>query len=481
MMKSFFVQGVLFFALGNLVSSLPLFADDLSITNPSFETDSIEGDGASVMQKDVVPTGWTWSGTGDRGLLMPNAKPNPYYTGDRVPGVDGKNVFYFFNTTDGQIQQTLSDSLQANTAYTLSAAVGNRSAGGPCGYRLALVTESGHLVGEWIGANNCLAPSGTFAQVSRTFVTGDNPPGLGDRLVIQIGQKAAGPNQSFDVDHVRLQAAKAPDIKTPLGADGIPIDVLIVSGQSNAQGWQGNSANLSPDNQRYLSDKNQPVYLAYKQKNLPEPQYNIGSMGLLAPQGSGFAWNFSGMGGEISLGHDVADHQGGPLTIIKYAVGSAGLNADYKKSANKLYPVMIDFIKDSLKQLQDQGFTPNLRGFFWLQGETDTGNKDVALNYGQNLKQFCHDVRADLHQPELSFFVTEINGAMPMISDHSKFFVDDVNNGMKSVASSDPRVIYIPIDDLKDHFGDDIHYSADQQILIGQRWAAAYLASQQPK
>jgi hypothetical protein len=462
--------------LAGLVS-FPVFADSIAITNPSFEVASVRAIPTSPSQNDLAPWGWTYSGSGgDHGLLGPDAGPMAeFYATPHPPGLDGTNAFLFFDTKDGQIRQTLSARLKPNTMYTLSAYVGNRKTGGQCGYRLALMTDTGSLVGEWTGANNSISPAGTFTKVSRSFITGEHPPGLDAALCLQISQKSSGPNQYLDVDNISLTATAVPSRAT-----GAPMDVFIVAGQSNAHGWQGDVAHLSATNEHYMA-LDPHAWLAYMQKNLPEPQYNIGSPGLLAPQESGFGGNFNGCGGELSLGHDLATATGRRICIIKYAVGSAGLDAHFKKTTGYLYPLMLQFIDDSLQQLRAQGFNPTVRGLFWLQGETDTVSKPVALKYGENISQFIHDVRTDLHQPELKCFLTEINASMPFFFNSPKYSVGDVNQGMKSVAGQDPNVVFIPTADLNDHFGDAIHYRADQLITIGQRWAAAYLARQKTK
>jgi hypothetical protein len=215
--------------------------------------------------------------------------------------------------------------------------------------------------------------------------------------------------------------------------------------------------------------------LAYKEKNLPDPAYSTGSFGIIAPQGAGFGGNFNGFGPELSLGTDLANKTGRYVAVIKYAVGSASLYGDFNASANSLYPELISTIGGSLKQLRDQGLAPNLAGMFWLQGESDTNESTVAANYGLNLAEFVQDLRQDLDAATLKFFATEINGNTPVLAGRSEVGV--VNAGMMELANTDPNVYFIPTMDITDGFADGIHYSADQNILIGQRWASAYLAS----
>lgn len=139
-----------------------------------------------------------------------------------------------------------------------------------------------------------------------------------------------------------------------------------------------------------------------------------------------------------------------------------------------LYPPMIQHIQDMLAQLRAQGYAPNLRAMFWLQGETDALNEGAA-QYETNIKQFMADVRADVGSPDLQFYLTQINPFMPAFASHQTQ-VHQVNMGMVNAAAADPgRVFFVATDDIRCGFADTIHYNANQTIAIGQRWANLYL------
>jgi beta-xylosidase len=55
--------------------------------------------------------------------------------------------------------------------------------------------------------------------------------------------------------------------------------------------------------------------------------------------------------------------------------------------------------------------------------------------------------------------------------------VAQVNGGMLALVNSDPNVKYVTTHDITSGFADNaVHYTADQTVTIGQRWAAAYVA-----
>lgn len=472
--------------LGCAMSTTGLFACPIPITNPSFETDAITGANAPVfMTRTSAPTGWTYvAGSAPSGLLAPDAAPNTFYNTGSTQGVDGSKVYF---TIDGQhlMKQVLTSTLQANTTYTVSVASGTRSGWTLFGgYSIDLGTTTGAKVLSWSAAGRNLAPLGHFATTERSFTTGPNPPGLGQPLQITIGQPATdrlsppATNAGYtELDNIRISATPA----TPRAA-GTPIDVFIVAGQSNAHGWGANVAQLSPDRRHYALEPARNALLAYTQRNNPDPVSCVGSFAQLRSQGSGFAANFDGFGPELSLGTELARAYDKPVAIIKYAIGGTGLSYHLRKSpldpdpATQHYAKMMTFISNAKQQLIDQGYSPTIKAFFWLQGEGDVLLQNGASGaYGGNLKQYIIDVRADLGISDLKFFTTEINSnalkfAEPAIAPHTT----NVNQGMIWVTGELSNVYYVPTTSITGISPDQVHYNANGTIDVGREWAIAY-------
>lgn len=437
----------------------------IAITNPSFEMDTIAGQNAPTYQ-DQVPFGWTVPGIGSQGVLAPDAvEPNNYYNGV-TSGYDGSKIGYIFSNSS--LKQTLTEVIEPNTTYTLSAAIGNRSTNGAypwAGYHLTLCASTGELVGDWTGVGRNLAMPGTFAKTTRSFTTGPNPPGLGKPLMIKL--EAADPSNGKYVDFDHITLTKVPAVVRPAAT---PLDVYIVAGQSNSHGWKANVAELTGGNSRYVSNPSQRAFFAYKENNNGDAFYNTGSLGIVSPTGAGHQANFNGFGPELSAATDLAGKLTNRVAIVKFSVGGASLEGLFKKTANKLYPVMISHIQASLQQMADQGYAPSLKGMFWLQGENDS-NASFAPLYAANISQFVQDVRQDLGVPNLKFIGTEINANMPSFS-NTKPYVAQVNAGLQNLAANDSNARFVTTADIDKGFADSIHYTADQTIMIGQRWAA---------
>lgn len=130
------------------------------------------------------------------------------------------------------MQQTLSDTLQANTTYTLDVEIGNIASGiaqngdpfdlsGFPGYRVDLVAVGGGLPADGVVLaqdNNSLAGSiaeGDFANTTVSFTTGATHPHLGRQLRIRLVNlnvvDASAPlaDLEVDFDNVRLDASPA--------------------------------------------------------------------------------------------------------------------------------------------------------------------------------------------------------------------------------------------------------------------------------
>ncbi|MBT2746341.1 MULTISPECIES: sialate O-acetylesterase [unclassified Lysobacter] len=458
--------------LAAALAASPAPAAEVAVVNPSFEQDSFAGE----FTVTNAVSGWRALGeSGQRGLLAPETPGIQTFYSGATPGVDGNNIEFHWNGQSG-IEQVLTERLQANTRYTLTVASGTRNGGaGAFGrYDIRLTTQTGKPVVSWSGASRNLAAPGAFADTGRDFETGANPPGLGERLRIELrGSPLA--NTYVDLDNVRLTA-------TPVAARpaAMPIDVFIVSGQSNSQGWGANSARLSAANRHYADAPDPRALLGYRQHLLGDALASIGSMAQLDTQGSGFHGNYDGFGPELALGSDYAVGSDKPVAIIKYAVGMAGLAQNFVKtgaSATPLYPTLIQHIHAMLAELRGQGYAPTLRAMFWLQGESDA-LFGTGSGYGANLSRFMADVRADVQAPQLRFYLTQINPNMPSFAaPAARTGMQQVNDGMVQAADADPqRVFYVRTDDIGAGFADDTHYSADQTIDIGRRWAARYLS-----
>ncbi len=206
----------------------------ISVANSSFESPPLS-DGAYTTSSaaGTVPS-WTINTSGKVvGVWNPQ---NAYYnnaSGNGTPsGADGTNVAFFYGTSEGSLTQTLTESLAANTNYTLTVAVGNRNV--PelfAGYRIELLAGGVSVAIE----SNATAPSavGTFADVTLNFVTAGTHSQLGQTLGIRLTGPSSVSNTRVEYDNVRLTATGA---TVPEPSTAIAMGLLGIVGFTGRRG-----------------------------------------------------------------------------------------------------------------------------------------------------------------------------------------------------------------------------------------------------
>lgn len=192
-------------------------AAPIAVVNHSFETDDVSGL-ANQLNADIVPTGWSEYDDGRNNATAGNARglvyhgPGPSVIADTGLGQnDGSQSFF---TAQRDILQVLGATLQANTTYTLTVAIGDRDLDGAGGDPGDPIINLGY--GATGGANILLSidSTGQPAQVdggwvdwSGTFSTGASPAGEGQALRIELTN---GTNVGW-FDNVRLDASPVPE------------------------------------------------------------------------------------------------------------------------------------------------------------------------------------------------------------------------------------------------------------------------------
>ncbi len=219
------------FLLGNVQQAT---ADLLTVQNHSFEAD-FAADGTFPT---FTPTGWqTYDPFGllplsgnAVGVLNPNG--TTFFPGGAPDGDNVALIFLEDSYDQGPVglTQVLTDTLQANTHYSLEVEVGNIASGtglppfdtfgfydldGFPGYQVQLLAGGVVLAED----NNSLFGSiaeGTFESTTVEFTTGSTHAQLGQALEIRLINRnetdtAEDPGIEVDFDNVRLNATAVPE------------------------------------------------------------------------------------------------------------------------------------------------------------------------------------------------------------------------------------------------------------------------------
>jgi len=130
----------------------------------------------------------------------------------------------------------------------------------------------------------------------------------------------------------------------------------------------------------------------------------------------------------VPFGCLLGDYHDEQVLIIRTAIGNRGLAWDFRPpSSGKLpdiredlkkwegveYYMMVEGVRKSLENIAEivpdyQGRGYELAGFVWWQGHKDTGNKEWAEAYEQNLVNLIKDVRAEFKAPKLPVMIATV-------------------------------------------------------------------------
>ncbi|MCT7980286.1 sialate O-acetylesterase [Laspinema olomoucense] len=186
------------------------------------------------------------------------------------------------------------------------------------------------------------------------------------------------------------------------------IQLFILAGQSNMVGYRSNLDDLPPYLQEPLSQ-----VLWYDRQNewvtLQAPTEPL-------PFSQGVA-NSQGFGPEITLAATISRHLKQPIALVKYAQNGTNLETQWNpKLEDSLYHQMLDRVQQAIAELSRLGYSVEIAGFFWMQGESDAkSDRYMASNYAQNFTHFIARLRQDLNQPELPV----IYGLIPIVNQQS--------------------------------------------------------------
>ena len=189
------------------------------------------------------------------------------------------------------------------------------------------------------------------------------------------------------------------------------------------------------------------------------------------------------VGPELSFARKVTQNIKAPIAIIKVAAGGTHLGGDWNPddpSGFRMYPLTLQWIRDALADLEQQGIKYRLEGFLWHQGENDMFDEEYMKNYGRNLKNFLASWRRDLNVPGLRFYVGELCTKTIWGMDLRPSMYA-ISLGQKEVTDKDPLAQYIPTSHVGVEIGGGVglhyHYGTLGQLEHGVNYADAYLRS----
>jgi hypothetical protein len=235
------------------------------------------------------------------------------------------------------------------------------------------------------------------------------------------------------------------------------LKVFLMGGQSNMVG-NGDNNVLPTELQQHRSDI--PIYV------FGTANYNWG------PLMPGLGSVPAAHGAELAFGYDIKEaFPTANIAIIKGAWSGTSLFAAWRPPSSggttgNLFTTFINNVKAGLAQKMQEGYTVQLAGMCWMQGESDGMNATECQNYQTNLKNFINDVRSKLNAPDMPFVIGKVmlNATYP--------YDNIIRSAEDQVAASLPNVGIFDTDGLTVA---NAHFSIDGCIGLGHRFANAII------
>jgi hypothetical protein len=142
----------------------------------------------------------------------------------------------------------------------------------------------------------------------------------------------------------------------------------------------------------------------------------------------------------------------------------------------ELNQAWLAFADQRIAELRAMGFEPQVRGFVWHQGIDDAIHGKLAAHYQENLTKLIVFLRQRYHAPNAPFLLArsvnspiarQITGSGPTDP------MAVVRQAQVTVGEMIPNVAWVNVDDLPNVVRH--HFSAESQLVIGERLGEAYL------
>ena len=280
------------------------------------------------------------------------------------------------------------------------------------------------------------------------------------------------------------------DKKEISGSENI-INVYLIAGQSNAVGYGMDTGKvIANSDPRYTDGFENVLYYGSQERwngSYPNQVFKPVTLGM------GVAQDRSGA--EIGIAAALADN-GEMNAIIKCAQGATHIYPDsqYEVSLNygtwtspsyiennnidlseneligHMYRRFEETVKTGLKLLIEDGYTPVIKGVWWMQGEAEMFTYEMASEYKELYETLIVDTRNMLSEAS-GYDCSDV----PFICGLPKWntknspapaFQTHVRNSMIAVANSMDNVSYVDCMPLNQH--DDWHFDAAGQKYLGE-------------
>ena len=284
------------------------------------------------------------------------------------------------------------------------------------------------------------------------------------------------------------------DEKEISGSENI-INVYLIAGQSNAVGYGMDTGKVIENSDpRFTEGFENVLYYGSQERwngSYPDTVFKPVTLGM------GVAKDRSGA--EIGIAAALADN-GEMNAIIKCAQGATHIYPDsqYEVSINygtwtspsyiennkvdmsqneligHMYRRFEETVKNGLKLLIEDGYTPVIKGVWWMQGEAEMFTYEMASEYKELYETLITDTR-DMLSEATGYDCSSVPFVCGLPKWNTKnspapAFQTHVRNSMIASANSMDNVGYVDCMPLNQH--DDWHFDAAGQKYLGENFIA---------
>ena len=261
------------------------------------------------------------------------------------------------------------------------------------------------------------------------------------------------------------------------------VDLVIVTGQSNAVGYDAKPSELPAD----ASDKE--VLFWWRTGDPPPDKHDSSSNQQwthlqvqylgdpIKPrrdrQYGNFAQADGGFGPEIGFAREWQKHHQQKLAIVKTAFSGTGLGKDWDPKSDSesgaCFRAMISEVQAAVAAAELKNLKLRLRAILWVQGESDANEKDADL-YSQRLGQMLTELRTKLNAPEMKALIA-VNTRFHQ--DRNKF-MPTIIQAQQDYAAANALCRYV--DTSEASIANDVHFDAAGTLMVGRLFAENLLA-----
>ena len=188
------------------------------------------------------------------------------------------------------------------------------------------------------------------------------------------------------------------------------------------------------------------------------------------------SWPSSSFGSEVSLFYNLNSASAAPRYMLKHGVVGTSLANDWNsRTPGLLWTQLNTYITTLVPQMVASGSLPVLKGFIWMQGESDSQDTGSANNYLQELKNFFADFK--------SLWASQVSAYnLPTSSNNFVTVIGRINAPdtgsypyratvraaqVEYCSTASNNAVYINTDGYSLTQGDPVHYSVSGQLQFG--------------